>query len=514
MKELFLGLTRLITCVSILLGTFAVPAVAEASSSARLRVKAKCEYAQADLKIKGKSAVASASINGQDTRHLEVAWESEDEISFEAHVVFQNGETWSDTKTAERPNRCNDSDDNPPQPVPTGTPTSLPTEGPTQAQPTNTPTATETPGNDPATPAPTQPETKASCQIQLVQALDNGWVEIKITYQGGQDETAWWYFESSGASIRWTDEWFGVSGETSTFGVLFTPGESFDVNVYLNGTGPLCSKGISVPTPATQEAPPTDAAPTGTPEEIVSCNLSTIANDENYVTATISYVSGPQGDGIWWVLFYHAADGVQTEWAGSDKWETGQDGSRTITFQKTFAPGEYDFRVDVLEHKDNACSGHLSVPAPNDPEDPSETPNPEPEDDLQSPDVQLGDTFLGTTSPNGWYQVFTREGALWMRNGRGLEYPVGIEGENPLYLPDWTILAQHEGGAFFLTDRLGTFTRELGVSGKLLDVSVNNQWVKISNDGHPTIVSIHGAGYGVGPADAAVFSHIVFPSGP
>jgi len=165
--------------------------------------------------------------------------------------------------------------------TPTDTPsdTPMPSETPVTPAPTEAATATETPGENPATPTPTQTENpRASCEVNLVQALDNGWVEITVSYVGGENDSTWWYFTANGASYAWTDEWFGTSGQTRVFGDLFNPGESFRIDVFVNGGGPVCSRSISVPNPAPPEPTPTQE-PTQQPQDAV-CTFAASSNNE------------------------------------------------------------------------------------------------------------------------------------------------------------------------------------------------------------------------------------------
>ena len=159
-------------------------------------------------------------------------------------------------------------------------------------------------------------------------------------------------------------------------------------------------------------------------------------------------------------------------------------------------------------------------PPPTETPTPSPTPAQSPEDNEEtqkSPQSEVAVVQdLGTVSPDGWYQVVSQDGQVLVKDGSGRESAIG-EGRSAIYLRDWTILIAREDGSLYLTDRLATFEREIGASGQVLGISTNGEWVKVSNDGHPTVVSVHGARYGLGSADAQAFAHIVFPdhaSGP
>ena len=258
-----------------------------------------------------------------------------------------------------------------------------------------------------------------------------------------------------------------------------------------------------------------------------------------------------------WVL-----SGVVNPWVGevpfgTDPWiEPSCSGRRTTGDGGTarFCQGEEVFGVDITLDDGSSCSGGAcwlpsapiggwvvtgvinpwegevppgtefwypyGAPPPTDTPAPSLIPEQEPAPEEETQNSSLEPSLsqnLGTKSPDGWYEGVIRDGEFWVIYGNGQEFNSGMDAKDCQWLADWSVLCTREDNSLVLTDRLATFTRELGVSGELLTVSVDGEWVKLSNDGHPTVVSVHGARYGLGSADAQAFAHIVFPdhaSGP
>jgi hypothetical protein len=331
-----------------------------------------------------------------------------------------------------------------------------------------------------------------------VQALDNGWVEISIGYNDGPDETSWWYFDTSGASHPWTDEWFGISGLTGVYGDMFTPGESFTVNVYLNDAGPVCSLGVAVPAPVPEPTETPEPTPTEPPVISPLCSIElSITNLEAFeVAASGSY----QGAFDWG--------------AGITDWGHSGESNQPFNFPGFFGefsevahifPGYGSYTVTMTVNGPGGsyvCSGGVTfeeIP----PEEPLPPSDPEPEEtQVPKPARQKN------ISPNGLMRVESRGGELWILDGAGNEYPIGVEGRNPFWLPDWTILAQAENGELILTDRLATFVRYLGVSGTIKAVSLDGRWVVYQNGGETLVVSIHGISFGQGVAGQGIFAQL------
>lgn len=239
--------------------------------------------------------------------------------------------------------------------------------------------------------------------------------------------------------------------------------------------------------------------------------------------STITYGSGPRGEGIWWVLRYQTVESVgkqePDEWAGWDGWDTSSEGEISHTMGMVFAPGDYIFRVDVLGSQEGACSESVGVPYPPPPSIPEPIEDrPEERDEVTTPLPTLlpGPSLPGCTSPDGWYRCWQEDGEIWVEDGTGLTHSSGVSGTNPTWLGNWAILAYHPDGSVFLTDMWGSFIRELRVVGNVTSVSIDGEWVKFDGGEGLRIVSIHGARFGEGPVDSPIFAYIVFPnsSGP
>jgi len=284
------------------------------------------------------------------------------------------------------------------------------------------------------------------------------------------------------------------------------------------------------PAPTATDEPTSTTIPetTPTPEVILTevvleepsvpppgCTIKANVNNEGWVEATVEYWGGPQGPGLWWVLRVRPNGREYQEWTG---WENLSSGSKSVA--ETFAT-QVDLRVDFLGIQEGVCEGSFNAPPSAPPPPPTAVPVPpipSPENTHQeSPDrapdpKPLFVQIEGAQSPNRQLEVVSLNGQLGVRDANGQIVPIeGASGENPLWLTDWTILANHADGSLFLTDRLATFTRELGVSGQVVSISGNGEWLKITGDKSPQIVSIHGMRYGLGDADSPVFAQIAFP---
>jgi len=272
-------------------------------------------------------------------------------------------------------------------------------------------------------------------------------------------------------------------------------------------------------TPTTSATPDEDpvTTPTSTPEVNSSCEVH-----EEYVswdwTAWYATYQGGYNETVVWSFSVSGTDWVGM-WQGvsgdtRDGWGPGN--INPGAFGTLLPAGNFTVNVTVDGMPGVVCSSSITVPS-----EPAPSPIPEqepaPEEETQSsPEPSLSQS-IGTTSPDGWYEGVIRDGEFWVIYGNGQEFNSGVDAKDCQWLADWSVLCTRQDNSLVLTDRLATFERELGVSGELLTVSVDGEWVKVSNDGHPTVVSIHGAGYGLGSADAQAFANIVFPdhaSGP
>ena len=119
------------------------------------------------------------------------------------------------------------------------------------------------------------------------------------------------------------------------------------------------------------------------------------------------------------------------------------------------------------------------------------------------------------TSPNGVYKMVVNGKGLTINQPDGGKFDLGLSCTEVKWLADWTILCKTQDGRLVLTDRLGTFERNLGVDNvdSIEGLSSDGEWVKYqAEDGSVNIVSIHGEYYGNYSVNSPIVSHIAFPA--
>jgi len=344
--------------------------------------------------------------------------------------------------------------------------------------PTSEPTDTATP-----TPTETPEEPEASCKLSI-SSQDFNVVEISFGVSGSGDYPG---------HIDWGDEsGFDVSSGSGQagHGYAYNSGGVTEWTIVLTvvGGNSPCKETVTI-----------DDTPLPSPE--AACALTATDQKFNVLRVKASVIG--QGD---YPGHLSWGDGPSVDLASGE-----------VDLEHGYSynvGGEISYTaILVVDGAPAPCS--LSVVIDDSPENP----NPTPEKDRGSEPSPTPSTVYSSNptkgvSPNGWYRVETRDGELWVIEGSGREYPVGVEGENPIFLADWTILVESEDG-LILTDRLATFVRHLGVSGKVSGISHDGKWINYVENGQNMVVSIHGSSYGQGLAGEGIFSSMSFsPLGP
>jgi len=132
---------------SALLALFSLATIVFVANAWHGNIKAKgtCDTASAEMDpADWPDGIKSHTINGVETWELEVPWNGATSIKFSGKIVWENGEKWSGSDTANRPSGCD----------PTKVPTQQPTTQPTPITPTDTPEPTATPTAAPTVPVP------------------------------------------------------------------------------------------------------------------------------------------------------------------------------------------------------------------------------------------------------------------------------------------------------------------------------------------------------------------------